>query len=102
MLQSYNPSNAETLLVWAIPLSLATTKGITFVFFASAYLDVSVQRVGLHIGYHTFSMMGFPIRKSSDRKMFALPRSLSQLTTSFFASESLGIRHALLIAFKYL
>src|SRR6516225_737904 len=31
--------------VWAVPVSLATTQGITFVFSSSAYLDVSVQRV---------------------------------------------------------
>ncbi len=31
--------------VWAIPVSLATTQGITIVFSSSAYLDVSVQRV---------------------------------------------------------
>ena len=30
------------LLVWAIPRSLATTYGITFVFFSYGYLDVSV------------------------------------------------------------
>lgn len=44
-LQSYNPNIAETTLVWAVPLSLATTHGITLVFSSSAYLDVSVQRV---------------------------------------------------------
>ena len=42
---SYNPNNAETLLVWANPRSLATTKGITFVFFSYGYLDVSVPHV---------------------------------------------------------
>ena len=42
---SYNPSIAVTTLVWAIPRSLATTSGITFVFFSSGYLDVSVLRV---------------------------------------------------------
>ena len=42
---SYNPGIAVTTPVWANPLSLATTHGITFVFFSSAYLDVSVQRV---------------------------------------------------------
>ena len=42
---SYNPKYAVTYLVWANPRSLATTYGITFVFFSSAYLDVSVQRV---------------------------------------------------------
>src|SRR5450756_1869987 len=31
--------------VWASPLSLATTYGITFVFFSYGYLDVSVPRV---------------------------------------------------------
>ena len=33
-------------LVWAVPISLATTQGITIVFFSSPYLDVSVQEVG--------------------------------------------------------
>ena len=32
--------------------------------------------------------------------LFAPYRSLSQLTTSFIASESLGIRHLLLFTFK--
>jgi hypothetical protein len=31
--------------VWAVPFSLATTWGITIVFFSSWYLDVSVPRV---------------------------------------------------------
>ncbi len=39
------PSFAETKLVWAGPRSLATTKGITFVFFSYGYLDVSVPHV---------------------------------------------------------
>ena len=51
-------------------------------------------------GYHDFIVMGFPIRKSSDQRLCAPPRSLSQLITSFIASESQGIRHAPLLAFK--
>ena len=47
--------------------------------------------------YHAFSMVGCPIRKSTDQILFADPRSLSQLITSFFASESLGIPHTPLI-----
>jgi hypothetical protein len=43
--QSYNPNIAETILVWANPRSLATTYGITFVFFSYGYLDVSVPHV---------------------------------------------------------
>ncbi len=42
---SYNPTMAVTIVVWAIPSSLATTLGITVVFFSSGYLDVSVPRV---------------------------------------------------------
>ena len=34
-------------MVWALPRSLATTEGITIVFFSSGYLDVSVPRVCL-------------------------------------------------------
>ena len=45
--RSYNPGIAETTPVWAIPVSLATTPGITFVFFSCGYLDVSVPRVCL-------------------------------------------------------
>ena len=34
----------------------------------------------------TLLMLGSPIRKSADHKSFALPRSLSQLVTSFFGA----------------
>ena len=44
---SYNPARASTRAVWAGPLSLAATRGVTVVFLSSAYLDVSVRRVGL-------------------------------------------------------
>ena len=37
------------------------------------------------------SKVGFPIRKSSDQSLFAAPRSLSQRTTSFIASQRQGI-----------
>ena len=47
--------------------------------------------------YHAFSMVGCPIRTSVDQFLFADPHSFSQLITSFFASESLGILHALLL-----
>ena len=36
-------------------------------------------------------LVGFPIRKSPDQVVFADPRGLSQLITSFFASMSQGI-----------
>lgn len=57
---SYNPNIAVTTLVWAVPRSLATTYGITFVFFSSAYLDVSVQRVCPPIGVLCLQHSGLP------------------------------------------
>ena len=44
-------------------------------------------------------MPGCPIRKSTDQFVCADPRSLSQLITSFFASESLGIHRLPLSVF---
>src|SRR5882724_7683792 len=52
--------------------------------------------------YHAFSMVGCPIRTPADHVLFADPRSFSQLTTSFFASESLGIPHTpFLTSFRF-
>ena len=100
MFQSYNPDFAETKPVWALSTSLAATTEITIVFFSCAYLDVSVQRVcpGL-IRWYVFNIPGFPIQKSTNQKVFAPPRSLSQLITSFFASESLGIPRVPLVTY---
>ena len=52
------------------------------------------------IGCHPFRMTGCPIRKSADQRSFAPPRGLSQLITSFVASESQGIRHAPFLTFR--
>ncbi len=43
--RSYNPAEALTSTVWAVPFSLATTQGIAVAFSSSGYLDVSVPRV---------------------------------------------------------
>ena len=40
-----NPDRTSAPPVWAPPRSLATTCGITFVFFSCGYLDVSVPHV---------------------------------------------------------
>ena len=45
----YNPGCASTPPVWARPLSLAATRGVTVVLLSSAYLDVSVRRVRLRL-----------------------------------------------------
>ena len=67
------PRSARTP-VWALPLSLAATGGITVVFSSSGYLDVSVHRVPLHNLWiqswiHGVCPCGFPhsdIRGSRD------------------------------------
>ena len=46
----YNPARASTPAVWAGPLSLAATRGVTLVFLSSDYWDVSVRRVRLPLG----------------------------------------------------
>src|SRR5690606_31714451 len=56
---------------------------------------------GLRFLQYTFSILGFPIQKSTDQFVFANPRSLSQLITSFFASESQGILRVPFLTFFY-
>ena len=83
---SYNPNIAVTTLVWANPRSLATTYGITFVFFSSAYLDVSVQRVCSPIGVLCLQHSGLPhseicgsIRMCQSPQLFAAYHVLHRL-----------------------
>ena len=95
-----NPNSISTV-VWPLPISLATTFGISFDFSSSPYLDVSVREVPhvklcIHLTSH--SRVGFPIRKSPDRSLFAAPRGLSQLVTSFVGSWCQGIRPVLFFA----
>ena len=99
VLWSFYPTYAVTWVVWAVPCSLATTDGIIVIFFSSGYLDVSVPRVGLPLAVYHLGMMGCPIRRSTGLGLFAPYRGFSQLITSFFASESLGILHAPFVTF---
>ena len=58
--RSYNPGVAVTTPVWADPISLAATLGITLVFSSSGYLDVSVRRVRLHCWMPYLQYGGLP------------------------------------------
>ena len=58
-------------------------------------------RYGLAYGYMRASHVGFPIQKSPDHRIFAPPRSLSQLITSFIGSQCQGIRPALFFAWPF-
>ena len=83
--------------VWAPPLSLAATEGISFDFFSCWYLDGSLPSV-----FHVHAMYshahdchsrqsGYPIRKPRDQGLLAAPPGFSQLSASFFAWQLLGI-----------
>ena len=85
-------------MVWAIPRSLATTCGII-----SYFLLLQVLRCFSSLGYLPcgsidFIYRGCPIRTSADQRLFAPPRSFSQLIASFVVFESLGIHHTPLFA----
>ena len=82
----YNPAHASTPAVWALPLSLAATRGVTVVFLSSDYLDVSVRRVGNPSGLTGLLPVGFPhsdIRGSkavrASPRLFAACRVLLRL-----------------------
>ena len=100
----HNPKVTEVTLVWAIPLSLAATDGITIVFFSWGYLDVSVPPVRLMhlciqcmILEHDLQWVS-PFGNPRIKACLAAPRGLSQLTTSFIASLCLGIHRTPLVA----
>ncbi len=96
---SYNP-HAVTWVVWALPCSLATTGGIIVYFLFLQVLRCFSSCVSLpHCGMVPLQSTGLSHSKSADQRSFAPTRSLSQLITSFIASESQGIRHVPLLTF---
>lgn len=104
MLRSHNPDTTEVVSVWAAPRSLATTDGITFVFFSCGYLDVSVPRVRPmwlcihHTVTEHYLCRVSPFGNLRIKARLTAPRSLSQFTTSFIASLCLGIHRTPLVA----
>jgi hypothetical protein len=93
----YNPVETEISTVWATPRSLATTWGITIVFFSSGYLDVSVPRVGSTqpmysaVGDRSSTCQVFPFGNSRINGYLHLPatyRSLSRPSSPTHAKAS--------------
>lgn len=61
--QSISPTTL-LLIVWALMFSLAATNRITFVFFSSGYLDVSVLQVPFNLNENEYQYSASsPIRK---------------------------------------
>ena len=104
VLKAVHTPGVFLLPVCPLPRSLATTYGISFDVFSSPYLDVSVQAVPpvclFDSAYRTWvwTQVSFLIQRSPDQCLFAAPRGLSQLITSFFGSQCQGIRPAPLFA----
>src|SRR5947209_4810231 len=68
--------HACTYPVWADPLSLATTRGVSVDFLSSGYLDVSVPPlvssgpIDSARGNAALPTLGFPIRESTGQRLF--------------------------------
>ena len=84
--------------VWAVPLSLATTDGITGLFSFPPVTEMFhftgyCVPVPMYSGpdVQELTCTGYPIRKSPDHSVCAAPRSLSQLVASFIACQHQGI-----------
>ena len=91
--------------VWAPPISLAATLGITL-HFCFCFLFLRLLRCFSSPGsphapikfpffstwYVRFPYVGSPIQTPADRRVFAPPRGFSQLIASFFGSQCQGIR----------
>jgi hypothetical protein len=84
-----NGCDLDTHKVWAVPRSLAATRGIVFTFSSSGYLDVSVPRVRLPLvtsGITGIAGWVAPFGNLRVKAYLTAYRSLTQLVTSFFAS----------------
>ena len=92
---SYNPRIAETILVWAVPISLAATIGII-----NYFLFLRVLRCfsspGLLLSVTGLQPAGLPHSEIYGSKVMC---TSPQLITSFIASASQGIRRLPLITF---
>jgi hypothetical protein len=78
-------------MVWALPLSLATTDGIDSLSFPAVTemfhfaACSSTGAMNSHRSNTDYSVLGCPIRKPPDQSVRAAPRRLSQLAASFIA-----------------
>ncbi len=78
-------------MVWAVPLSLATTDGIDSLSFPAVtemFHFAACRSTGTMNSSRSntvLPVLGFPIRSPPDRSVRAAPRGLSQLAASFIA-----------------
>src|ERR1700749_3213498 len=107
-MMSYNPRPTTRAAyigqVWADPFSLATPQGVSFDFFSSGYLDVSVRpvtlcRLCIHLQMTPhYRRRVFPFGDPRVKGCSAPHRGLSQPSTSFIDSWCQGIHRKLLLS----
>ena len=91
-------------MVWPLPLSLATTRRISFDVFSSPYLDVSVQAVPpicLCIQHMVTGLDSGRVSPFGHPRVICLlsaNRGFSQIAAPFFGSQCQGIPLALFLA----
>ena len=99
-ISSYNPSSETAATyraepVWAIPLSLATTKGmLSFPPATEMFQFADLPLPGLFDSTWSdwaLPQPGFPIRTPPDHSLLAAPRGISLPATSFVGSWRQGI-----------
>ena len=100
-MQSYNPPPARRRSLGS-SLFARHYSGNHYCFLFLPVLRCFSSRGWLSFEFHVFNVKGWPIRRSRDIMLGAAPPGLSQLTTSFFASQTQGIHHAPLVALKKL
>ena len=88
------PSRSTLLKFGLFPVRSPLLGESLVIFFSSSYLDVSVRRVGSLSGDTSSKYRVVPFGNLRIKRLYAPTRSLSQLTTSFIASQRQGIHHA--------
>lgn len=98
-----NACGLGTAQVWAFPLSLTTTRGISYDFFSSGYWDVSLPPVRSYTFWYKWYILYRVAPFGYHRLLRPLPAHLcfSQVSTSFIASRRHGIRHVRLFTWPY-
>ena len=104
IMRARNPHAYRYARVWALPRSLATTRGLDrFLSFPPGnkmfqFPGFPSVRYVFTYGYQDIILVSFLIRTSVDQSSFTAPHSFSQLVTSFIGVKCQGIHPTLFVA----
>jgi hypothetical protein len=94
-MQSYNPTK---LWFGLFPLRSPLLRESLLISFPELLrwftsLSIAHATYFIQLSMYTLACVGYPIRSFADQKICAPPRNFSQLITTFFAQQLLGIHH---------